>query len=278
MYYSRWWRGQRFDYRNEGLSILDLVNSGTIDCKLASLLWTLMENRASLLVAAGPSSAGKTTLLRALLDFLPPGLKQIPLRGDYEDFQFVNSGHPENTYLIAEEIGYWGYADYLRGEQAVRTFKLLPQGYALGATIHGRNSEEVVYVLHKVIGIPLDLIALLGIIVTLRITGGANWDDEPVRRVNSVDLILPGQKGLAVQVLAAQQYTEKGFDYLAEQALQQALAGKNLIGKHCIDLEIDTKKRFLRHLLQKGNTSRQEVRNAVHEYYRSKHDGQGNTK
>ena len=78
--------------QNEGLSILDIVNSGTLDCRLAALLWVLMEQRASVLVAAGPSYAGKTTLLHAMLDFLPPGQQKVTLRGYFEDFRFVD--HP----------------------------------------------------------------------------------------------------------------------------------------------------------------------------------------
>jgi energy-coupling factor transporter ATP-binding protein EcfA2 len=229
-----------------------------------------MENRASVLVAAGPSGAGKSTLLQALLDFLPPELKRIPLRGDYEDFQFVNSGHPEKTYLTSEEIGYWGYAEYLRGEQAVRAFELLPQGYALGATIHGRTSEEVIQVLHQMLGIPLDLIAHLGIIVNLRARAGTNWNDQPVRRVTSVDLVLPDKDGLAVQVLAARQYTEKGFDYLGEDDLQKALSGKGLIGKHHIKAEIEAREEYLSSLLQKGSTSRNGLRKAIRDYAKSK--------
>jgi energy-coupling factor transporter ATP-binding protein EcfA2 len=258
---------------NEGLSVLDLVNSGTIDTKLAALLWTLMENRASVLVAAGPSSAGKTTLFHALLDFLPPEIKQIALRGDYEDFQFVNSAHPEKAYLTAEEIGYWGYAEYLRGEQALRAFELLPQGYALGAAIHGRTSEEVIYVLHQMLGIPVDLIARLGVIVNLRVTAGANWNDQPVRRVTSVDLVLPAQEGLAVQVLAARQSTEKGFDYLTEGALHKALAGKHLIGKGNIKAELEEKTEVLSQWLNLGLPSRKAVRKAVRDYYKAKQPG-----
>ena len=272
MLYSRWWANSRFGNNNEGLSILDLVNSGTLDCKLAALLWLLMEHRASVLVTAGPTFAGKTTLLHAMLDFLPPELQRISLKGYYEDFKFLDHSQPEKTYLVAEEISNHAFFDfeYLWGFNAVRVFKLLPQGYALGATMHARSSEEVIYILHRVLGLPLPLLSQLGIVVTLHATAGRNYEDEPIRRVNSVDLILPHKEGLAIQVLAARQYTENGFDYQAERTLQQALAGKGLVGKCRVNAEIETRKQFLRHLRQKGQSSRSEVRNAVLNYYRSK--------
>jgi hypothetical protein len=271
MDYSQWWANHLFGNYDESLSILDLVNAGTMDCKLAGLLWTLMENRTSIVVASGPVFAGKSTLLHALLDFLPPDSKTITLRGYYEDFQFVSSAHPENTCLIAEEISNHGFEEYVWGIQALRTIRLLAQGYILGSTMHGRNSEEVIYILHKILGIPLALISRLGIIVNLSVTPGRNYfENEPIRRIGSVDLILPHPEGLAIQTLAAQTYTEKGFEYQTEEALQKALIRKNLIGKYCLTAEMDRKKRFLKHALRKGKTSRKEVRRLILEYYRSK--------
>jgi hypothetical protein len=141
MNYSQWWANKWFGNNTPSLSILDLVNRGTIDCKLAGLLWHLMEHRASVLVAAGPSFVGKTTLLHTLLDFLPTDIQQISLKGYYEDYQFLGHSRPDKTYLVAEEISNHGFAEYVWGIQAARVFKLMSQGYGLGGTIHSRSSE-----------------------------------------------------------------------------------------------------------------------------------------
>ncbi len=268
MMYSRWW-DQRFGNFGERLSILDLMQLGELDYRLAGLLWLLMEHRTSVLVAAGPIFSGKTTLFHALLDFLPPEAKQVTLRGYYEDFSFLEYSRPQNTYLVSEEISNHSY-EYLWEYKAVRTFNLLTQGYRLGGTIHARSAEEAIYVLHKGLGLPLPLLSRLGIIVNLRITAGRDYADEPVRRVSSVDLVLPAPEGLAIQVLAARQYTEKEVEYLGEKALQQALAGKYLLGKCRIYVEIEKKEQFLRQLLKEGKSSHNEVRKAVMDYYISK--------
>ncbi|GAG21415.1 unnamed protein product, partial [marine sediment metagenome] len=42
---STWWADWPFSRNNVSLSILDVVDSGTLDCKLAGLLWLLMEHR-----------------------------------------------------------------------------------------------------------------------------------------------------------------------------------------------------------------------------------------
>jgi hypothetical protein len=270
MFYPKWLSDRETGNENNGLSILELVKSGTLDCRLAGLLWILMERRASVLVAAGPSYAGKTTLLHALLDFLPPGLQMVSLQGSYEDFKFTENGPAEKTYMIAEEISNHGFfQDYLWGHKAIMAFRLLSRGFALGATIHARNSQEVLYVLYKYLGLPLETLTQLGIVVNLQATAGRSEWEEPVRRVISVDLILPSPEGLAIQVLAARKYSENGFDYQAETSLQQALTQKNLTGKGDIYAEIDLRMRFLKHLLKKGETSRPEVKKAVMEYYNS---------
>ena len=80
---TMWWNFNR----PSTLSILDLVESKTLDLKLAGLLWLIMESRASVQVASEPIYAGKTTLLHSLLDLLPPDLQWYYLRGFSEDFR-----------------------------------------------------------------------------------------------------------------------------------------------------------------------------------------------
>ena len=115
------------------------------------------------------------------------------------------------------------------------------------------TAEEVIYVLHTVARITFVSSFPTGYHrQSLRASAGRNYDDEPIRRVNSVNLILPAPEGLAIQVLAARQYTENGFEYPAEKVLQQALAAAGLIGKNRVNAEIETRERFLRHLRKKG--------------------------
>jgi hypothetical protein len=273
MSYSPEWANHFASYNeslNEGLSIIDLVNSGTLDCKLAALLWLIMEHRSSVLVASMPVFAGKTTLMHALLDFLPPGLRMIGLKGYFEDFKFVEHSQPQKSYLVSEEISNHGFSEYLWGFKAVKTFRLLSEGYALGATMHARSSEEAILMLYRVLGIPLSLISHMGIIVNLLATNGRTYEDDPIRRISSVDLILPDKEGLAIQVLAARPYTENGFEYQTDNDLQKALSGKGLIGKYSVSAEIETRTRFLNNLLQKGGSSRSEVRKAIHGYFGAK--------
>ncbi|OGO00339.1 MAG: hypothetical protein A2Y58_01875 [Chloroflexi bacterium RBG_13_51_52] len=261
------WAGWPFRRIDENLSILDVVKFGTIDYKLAGLLWLLMEHRASVLVAAGPVWAGKTTLLHALLDFLPPEIEQVSLRGYEEDFKSLGTEKPENTYLITEEISNHSY-EYLWGYQVVKAFEMLSKGYALGGTTHARNIREAAYILNA-LGVPLPLIASLGAIITLQVTRGKYRDEEPVRYVDSVSTISLTKDGLVAYTLASRHLPGEEFVYPGEQALHNVLFNKFAIKYDSITSEIESRGRFLSKLREKGECSREAVKKAISDYYQS---------
>ena len=53
------------------LSLVDLIQAGSVDLPLAAYLAAAMRCGASLLVGARPGGAGKTAVMCALLNFLP---------------------------------------------------------------------------------------------------------------------------------------------------------------------------------------------------------------
>jgi hypothetical protein len=266
VYSRRWlpWWGSRVD---ENLSILDVVSSGAIDFKLAGLLWLFMEHRASVLVAAGPAFAGKTTILHALLDFLPPGIQQVTLAGYSDDFKSLGGGRPEKTYLVAEEISNHMY-EYLWGHQVVKAFELIPQGYALGGTVHARNLKEVAYVLHA-LGVSASLIAKLDLVITLQVTRGRRYDDDLVRRVDIVSTLSLTKEGLIAHLLAGRQSLDGDFVYPAEKALRDTLSEKFGVSYPDVSAEIENRGRFLSQLRDKGS-SRATVKKAISEFYQSR--------
>ena len=265
---STWWADWPFSRVNENLTILDVVSSGTVDFKLAGLLWLLMEHRASVLVASGPIFAGKTTLLNVLLDFLPPGIRRIRLRGFAEDFSFTGDIDPGKTYLVSEEISNHLY-EYLWGYQVTKTLELLPKGYAFGSTIHARDVREVAYVLHRILRVPLPLIAGLGIVVTLQAMNGRTFYDEPVRRVDTVSILDLEEKGLVARTLAARQISDEEFVYPSEKVLSDALFRKFGMKYDHLSSQLNKREVFLTELTAKGISSRQEIKRSVLEYYRS---------
>ena len=267
---SAWWGDWSFVRYNDHLSILDVLASKTLDFKTVGLLWLLMEQRTGLIVASRPVYAGKTTLLHSLLDFLPPHIEQYELKGFAEDFRFVTDHSSSQTYLVSEEISNHQY-EYLWGHQAQKTFRLLPKGYRLGATIHARNAQEVAYVLHGYLEVPLNFVAHLGLVVALQAWNGPTYDDEPVRRVESVSLIGMDGDNLIAQTLAAREDLEGPFEYPSEAALRTVLESRfNLKVANAFD-EVALREQALQRLYESRPHTRDEVRQAFADFYRDHH-------
>jgi hypothetical protein len=188
------------------------VRGGTLDAELAALLWLLLEARVPVIVAAQRSGTGKSTLLGAMLDFLPPGTRRVELRGVDEDFGWLPHarelgwprrpdppiGGPEridpgSTYLLAAELSDH-HPQYAWGDVARVAVRALSIGYGLGTTVHADSLEEVFDLLHRPpVAATDDELTRLGIVLVLRAVAPAPGDvaDGPVRRVAAAHFVRP---------------------------------------------------------------------------------------
>lgn len=263
-----WRGGGRFGEYEERLSVLDIYQSGTLDFKLASILWLLMEHRASVLVASLPMLAGKTTILNILLDFLPPTVKQVHMNGLLEDFSFLKETVPEKTYLVASEFSE-DRIDYMWGPPAQRAFQLLEGGYAVGGTIHARTAKEALVMLHGYLQVPAEILGKMDAVVTLRATRGKTRFDDPIRRIDSVSLILPHKDGLSLNIIVSRELGTDTLIFPDNQEMEAALKQKFRLGKEDVAKELETRAKLLARLLVEGQTSSDEVRRAVVGFYHS---------
>jgi hypothetical protein len=113
----------------------ELMRDETIDSWTAANLWAALARRRSLAVVAGASGVGKTTLLTALLDFLPPETRRIYPRGCFETFTFLSDPAPvaAETALLINEISPH-LPVYLWGPAVGRMLKAADRGYTVLAT------------------------------------------------------------------------------------------------------------------------------------------------
>src|SRR5207253_8374331 len=194
----------------EPISIVQLIKRGTLDAPLGALLWLLVEGRVPVIVAAGPRLVGKTTLLNALLEFLPGNVERHELRGRYEDFAWLpealrlgwrngpgDGNRPaadrpattSTTYLVAAELSEH-LPFYTWGEQARVALRALSLGYGMGATIHADSLEEVFDELRGPdIALSDDELSRLGVVLILRAFRAP--DGRRVRRVVAAHFVRP---------------------------------------------------------------------------------------
>ena len=106
------------------LSIVDLIEAGTITAEMAALCWMRMAAGASLLTGAVPGGAGKTTLMAAIMGFLPEG-ETIVTVADRAALEAAGAGRlPAPATALVHEIGPGHWYGYLWGRDAADFFAL----------------------------------------------------------------------------------------------------------------------------------------------------------
>jgi hypothetical protein len=197
------------------LSIVEIIDAGTLHPRLAALLWLLIESRRSIVLASEPPMSGKTTLLSALVAFLSSDTQPIFVRGLSETFDYVRSIDPSRGYLLVNELSSH-LPVYLWGEKASRMFRTLSQGFGLGTTMHADDVTEALDQLRAELGLDDEDLARLDVVGVMRTFAGSTpitgHDDVPPeirygrdairRRLVALHLIAPAGGAIATPVLS----------------------------------------------------------------------------
>ncbi|HEX5825541.1 MAG TPA: hypothetical protein VFY18_13870 [Candidatus Limnocylindrales bacterium] len=269
-------------------SIVGLIADGILDAELAALAWILIEARLPVVVGAQARGVGKTTLLEALLDFLPASVHRIDLAGRSEDFTWLPEAAalgwppagptiassppvaPPTSCLVAAELSEhlpiytWG--------AAARTFvRAASLGYGIAATIHADRLEDVHDQLRaQPVGLTDDELSYLGLVLIARAWREA--DGTVVRRVVAAHYARPVGRDehghvqrLPPAVIAARDEATDKLEHF-EWGVMPELAIR--LGRKPGDLELDQAERadLLRALVAAGTTDADDVRQAIHSF------------
>jgi len=124
------------------LSIVDLIEAGTISSEMAALCWMLVEGGASFLTGAVPGGTGKTTLMTAVLNFLPP-LEPIVTTSDEDVIAQAAGDEIETPYcLLAHEIGRGNQHAYIWGVAARLFFSARAPGVRRVTCLHADTPQQ----------------------------------------------------------------------------------------------------------------------------------------
>lgn len=196
-------------FREDPLTIVDLLDSKVLDRRMAAYMWLMMENKATALMA-GSTGSGKTTLLNALLTLTRANTKIVTI----EEVQEVNIPHSNWTALVSREsyaasgetasqVGLFDLVKAamrmrpdvivvgeVRGEEAYVLFQAISTGHSGLCTLHADDVESGIQRLtSKPMDVPPSFIPFLNLVLTVRriaipLPGGGF---RAIRRVVSVD-------------------------------------------------------------------------------------------
>ena len=130
-------RGERM------LSIIDLINAGTLSIKLASHLVALILKGVTISSGSLVGATGKTTLLASLLSFLPANRKIITVTASNLNTLIKERGKLGRVMYLCHEISPASYYSYLWGQDLNPYFNLKTNGSNLAFTIHADSPDEV---------------------------------------------------------------------------------------------------------------------------------------
>lgn len=163
----------------------ELVEDGVLDVGTAEALAREIRAGGSVVVAAGPSGVGKSTLADALARELPTGTEPVYVRGGHETFAFLAEPPAGRRTMLVNELSPH-LPVYLWGEAARRVLRLARDGGQVIGTMHASTPEEVVYQLSRSpVGAAPDEVAALGTVVFLGppVDGGERWTVSRVVRL-----------------------------------------------------------------------------------------------
>jgi hypothetical protein len=182
---AAWWGFRPPDRRR---SIVDLIQGGTLDVELAALLWLLVGSRVPVVVAAGPPLTGKTTLLTALLDFLPPGVERILCDGVTGPGDAIERADPRRSVLLVPELSDH-VPVYSWGADARAIVRSASSGIGIATTIHGERLEDVLEQLSSPpVSLSSDELSYLGVVIVMR---AGRLGERLLRRVVAAHYVRP---------------------------------------------------------------------------------------
>ncbi len=173
-------------FREDPITIVDLINSDALDVDMAAYLWLMLDNKKSIMVI-GSTGGGKTTILNAITGLINPSFKLFTV----EDVAEINIPHVNWFSLVSRasfglesqgEIGLFDLLksgmrhrpDYIlvgeiRGEEAYVLFQAVATGHGGIATMHADDSEAAVRRLQqKPMDIPPAYVPLMNCIVNVK--------------------------------------------------------------------------------------------------------------
>ena len=159
------------------LSLVDLLDAGTVGLPLAAYLAAAMRSHTSLLVGAQPGGAGKTAVMCALLNFLPDQTVIRPV--DSSSVLLEEAGqrkvHPGDVCHLAHEIGRGHYYAYVWGREARAFFQLAARGHIIASNLHADTLDETREQLCRENGVVRAHLDAVGLKIYLRVRRASGW-------------------------------------------------------------------------------------------------------
>ena len=206
------------------LSIFDLLAAKTLDLDLAAYLMARISKGASFMVGAVPGGAGKTTVMCALLNFVPADVSLIAATPE-AIYGVADQTPLRSACYVCHEIGSGAYYAYLWAG-ALRTYcGLAEQRHMLATNLHADDLEQARDQVCGTNGVRTNHFNKFELLIFLRVKGSYfdahRWTDQVYSGDGSSEheLIFTAGEGLNKdRCKGDRQYIAACRDFLSEMA------------------------------------------------------------
>ena len=230
------------------LSIVDLIQAGTLSVEMAAVALRAMEQGASILTGAVPGGAGKTTLMASILNFLPPDVPLVTV----DRSAVIADGmarEPQPSCYLAHEIGSGHWYGYIWGRDVADFLALIDGPRRIASCLHADTLGQLTDILAAPpLGVPPEALGRVGLILFMSVSRGLRGVRRRVAAFHEAD----GEGGH--RLLFEHDPATDTFRQLAEPPA-------------AADLSRYTD--FVRRLVEEGDTDAQTVRREAMSFYHS---------
>jgi flagellar protein FlaI len=274
-------------FRDEPFSIVDLIEIGTLNTRIAAYFWLILEYKKSFMIVGG-TGAGKTSMLNALLSLMSQNDKIVTIEeipelnppvtnwtqlNSRESFNFGNgpSGDISLFDLIKVSLRY--RPDYvivgeIRGEEAYVLFQALATGHGGLCTMHADSIDRVV---KRLTSPPMNVsevyIPLMNIALYIqRVELPEKKDGKSFgRRVRSISEIVEFENYHEVSRWDPRE--DKFITVFKDSFILKQISVVSGLSMDQIDEELDRREQYLEAIIESGIKNQSDVAEKILGYY-----------
>ncbi len=287
-------RGPTFSirkFRPTPYSPVDMMRLGTANSDILAYLWFAVEHHKNILITGG-TGAGKTSMLNAIVTFIPPEAKIVSIEDTRELNLFHENWIPavsRTGFGVSENATKYGEVtlfdllkasfrqnpDYIivgevRGKEAFVLFQGMASGHTALSTIHGGSIDDIIKRMQTPpIELPPSLLETLDVLIIMHKTPHLGKSARRIKEIAELETVDPTTGKARIN----KAFTwEPAFDNFSKKRsyVLDVISVEVGMPPHLVEKEIERRKKFLEWMYSSRIFDFHEVGKFISLYYKDK--------